>query len=388
MSKEQSASIAKNLTVNFNRKGDIALQAGALYAFFNASVQGTSRILQTMAKVDNGKLVITPLGKKIIRGGLLLGVIQAVMFAAAGYDDENPPQFVREKNIVIPLLNGKYLTVPMPLGFNLIPNLSRNITEWAMSGFKDTPKRIISLTEAVLTGLNPFGGGFSAQTLVPTVIDPVIALAENKDAFGRRIAKEDFSTLRETPGYLRTKDTATPWSKGISEFLNYASGGTKYMKGAFSPTPDQIDYLIGQATGGVGREVGKIAQTITSAATGEELPSTKIPLVSRFYGDTEESASQRNKYFTNLSRINAYAAEIKGRREHPGTGTVTEFIKDVPEARLVPLATSTYSAIQKLEKFKRQAIERDLPKERVRNIEKLIQERMKQFNKRVDSFRE
>ena len=386
LSKEKAASLAKNLTVNFNRKGDIALQAGALYAFFNASVQGTARILQTMTRIENGKLVITPLGNKIIRGGLLLGVVQAVALAAAGFDDDNPPQFVREKNIIIPLMNGKYLTIPMPLGFNLLPNLSRNVTEWGMSGFKNTPKRIISLLESVMTGLNPFGGGFSVQTLVPTVVDPLIALAENKDSFGRKIAREDFSDLRQTPGYLRTKDTATPWSKGLSEFLNYASGGTKYMKGALSPTPDQIDYLIGQATGGVGREIGKISQTISSTATGEELPSTKIPLLSRFYGDTEESASQSNKYYTNLSRINSYAAEIKGRIGHPGTGTVSEFIQDVPEARLVPLATATYSAIQKIEKLKKQAIERGLPKERIRQFEKLTQDRMKQFNQRVEAF--
>jgi len=388
LSKEKAASLAKNLTVNFNRKGDIALQAGALYAFFNASVQGTARILQTMTRIENGKIVITPLGKKIIRGGFLLGVVQAVALAAAGFDDDNPPPFVREKNIIIPLMNGKYLTIPMPLGFNLLPNLSRNITEWAMSGFKDTPKRTISLLESVLTGLNPFGGGFSVQTLVPTVIDPIVALYGNKDAFGRRIAKEDFSSLRETPGYLRTKDTATPWSKGLSEFLNYASGGTQHMKGAISPTPDQIDYLIGQATGGVGRELGKIAQTVSSTVTGEELPSTKIPLVSRFYGDTEEAASQSNKYYTNLSRINSYAAEIKGRRDKPGTGTVAEFIKDVPEARLVPLAKSTYSAIQEIEKLKKKAIERNLPKERIRQFEKLSQERMKQFNRRVDAFQQ
>jgi hypothetical protein len=41
MSKEQAASLAKNLTVNFNKKGQISNQMGAWYAFFNAAVQGT-----------------------------------------------------------------------------------------------------------------------------------------------------------------------------------------------------------------------------------------------------------------------------------------------------------------------------------------------------------
>ena len=384
----QAASIAKNLTVNFNRKGDNTLQTGALFAFFNASVQGTSRILQTMVKMENGKLVLTPAGKKVLYGGLLLGVMQAVALAAAGFDDDNPPQFVREKNLIIPLYGteGKYITIPMPLGFNLLPNLSRSITEWAMSGFKNTPKRVGALAESIMSSLNPLGGGFGVQTFIPTVADPFVALAQNKDAFGRRIAKEDFSSLRETPGYLRTKETATFWSKGISEFLNYASGGNQFTKGAFSPTPDQIDYLIGQATGGVGRELGKIAQTGTSAFTGEELPSSKIPVLGRFYGDTEETASQNNKFYANMTRINVYAAEIKGRRTTPNTGTVSDYIKETPEARLVPLATSTYNAIKNLNEQKKQAIKLNRPKERIRQLEKLAQERMRQFNRRVEAF--
>jgi hypothetical protein len=39
MSKEQAASLAKNLTVNFNKKGQISNQMGAWYAFFNAAVR-------------------------------------------------------------------------------------------------------------------------------------------------------------------------------------------------------------------------------------------------------------------------------------------------------------------------------------------------------------
>ena len=34
-------------------------------------------------------------------------------------------------------------------------------------------------------------------------------------------------------------------------------------RGMFSPTPDQLDYLIGQIAGGVGREALKIDQTLS-----------------------------------------------------------------------------------------------------------------------------
>jgi hypothetical protein len=120
LSKQRAASLAKNLTVNFNRKGQATTQAAALYAFFNASVQGTARTLETLAG---------PKGKQIIAGGVLLGVLQAMALAAAGFDDDEPPEFVREKNLIIPIGGKKYVTIPMPQGFLVLPNIGRIATE-------------------------------------------------------------------------------------------------------------------------------------------------------------------------------------------------------------------------------------------------------------------
>jgi hypothetical protein len=43
LSKQRAASIAKNISVNFNRKGQCGQQAEALRAFFNAAMQGTAK---------------------------------------------------------------------------------------------------------------------------------------------------------------------------------------------------------------------------------------------------------------------------------------------------------------------------------------------------------
>jgi DNA repair protein RadC/DNA-binding protein H-NS len=213
---QQAASLAKNLTVNFNRKGQIGRQAGALYAFFNAAVQGTARMLETLRG---------PAGKTIIGGGLLIGSAQAMLLAAFGFDEDEPPDFVKERNIVIPTGGGKYITVPMPLGYNVIPNTSRILTEWGLSGFKDTHKRVAQITGAALDMFNPIGNaGWSMQTLTPTVGDPLVALTENRDWTGKPIAKEDISNLDPTPGYSRSKETASYISKAMAKFLNFATG--------------------------------------------------------------------------------------------------------------------------------------------------------------------
>ena len=81
-------------------------------------------------------------------------------------------------------------------------------------------------------------------------------------------------------------------AKLIAKAIDTISGGTANQPAAWSPTPDQIDYVIGQLTGGVGREIGKLAQTIAATFTGDELTAHKIPLLGRLYGGTQGVSAQ------------------------------------------------------------------------------------------------
>lgn len=371
--KQKAASLAKNLTVNFNRKGDVATQMGALYAFFNASMQGTARMIETLKG---------PAGKKIIAGGLLLGSMQAALMAAAGFDDEEPPEFIRSKNIVIPTGDGDYIAFPMPLGFHVIPGVSRILTEWTLSGFKDTARRVTDLTGLFLDAFNPIGNaGWSAQTLAPTFADPIVALFENKDWTGKPISKEDIFSLRPTPGYTRAREGANVLSTSLAKFLNYASGGDEDRKGILSPTPEQIEYLVGQAFGGVGREAIKLATTVEKTATGEELPPYKIPLYGRFVGETKSSAAESNRFYKNMVKLNELQAVVDGRKERKEP--LGNFIRDNPEARLLPMANKTYKDVQALRKRRAALLERDAPRESIQAVEKQITRRMQVLNDRV-----
>lgn len=377
LSKQQAASLAKNLTVNFNRKGQVATQMGALYAFFNASMQGTARLAQTLTG---------PMGRRIITGGILLGSMQALLLASAGMGDDEPPEFVRERNLILPIGDGKYISLPMPLGFHVLPNLGRIPVEFVMSGFREPARRISDLVAIFADTFNPIGNaGLSLQTIAPTVVDPFAALAENKDWTGKPIAKMDMNANSPTPGHNRAKDTSTVWSKSIAEAINYLSGGTKYKPGVVSPTPDQIDYLIGQVTGGVGREAAKAEQTVTSTIfTGEELPLHKVPLVGRFVGDTKGQSAEGSKFYAALQRINEHENEIKGMRKDGRGAEIAGYIQDNPEARLMLYSNHVEREVQKLRAAKRDALERG-DEGRVRMIESALTAKMRAFNERVRS---
>jgi hypothetical protein len=373
LSKDQAASLAKNLTVNFNRKGQWSQTVGSMYAFFNASTQGTKRLFETMQG---------PAGRKIMAGGLALGTLQALALAAAGFDDDEPPEFLKSRNLIIPTGGGGYVMIPMPLGFNVIPNTSRMLTEFALSGGKKPGKKIVDFTAMIFGAFNPVGGS-GLQLIAPTVVDPIAALYTNKDAFGRPIFKEDRATA-PTPGYSRSRENATTFNKYVAEFLNFASGGTKYQKGYISPTADQLDYLVGQFTGGVGREIMKGVTTVQSTVTGEELPTYKIPLAGKIYGNTESPANIASKFYENVTMLSQHENEIKGRaknRENPAA-----YIRENPVSKLTDRANSLENEISALNKTRREMIERGISKERIKKIDERKTMLMRRFNDKVKEY--
>jgi len=388
MSKEQAASLAKNLTVNFNRKGAAGQQAGALYAFFNAAMQGTARMGQTLFTMEPGKPNTTRLsstGKRIVYGGILLGAIQALALAASGFDDKDPPEFLRERSLILPTrwsgIGPKkgYVSIPMPLGFHVIPGIGRHAAEFALSGFEKPQKRAISMISMFMDAFNPIGNaGLSGQTFAPTAFDPFVALWENKDWTGKPIART--SSNKAVPGHTQFKDTATAPAKWIAEAINLITGGNDYVAGVMSPTPDQIDYLFGQVTGGVGRELSKVEQTVKSLVTGEELPIFKIPLAGRFYGNADSQASQASAFYDNVDKLNELETEVKGMRKDGKAAEAVALIRSRPDAYMIQRANVAERQVQRLRREKRELIKNGADRSVVKAKEAQITETMRRLN--------
>ena len=382
ISRQQAASIAKNLTINFNRKGQVATQAGALYAFFNAAMQGSARIGQALFTMDGGDVKtirLSKTGKQGVLGGILLGTLQALALAAAGFDDEDPPEFVRERSLIIPIGGKSYVTIPMPLGLHVIPGLGRHAMEFALSGGKDPAKRLISVAGMFADAFNPIGNaGLSMQTLAPTVLDPLAALTENKDFTGKDIARKSMN--KAMPGHLQGKDTSTWLGKMIAEGINYLSGGNQYRAGVFSPPPDQIDYLAAQVGGGVWRELSKVEQTATTAASGEELAPDKVPLQGRFYGNAKSQASQATAFYAALDRLNALETEIKNMRKDGHWIEAGQLMRSRPDAPLIDVANTAERRVQELRRQKRELVRQGAERDVVRAKEEQITQVMQRFN--------
>jgi hypothetical protein len=306
ISRAKAADLAKDITVNFNRKGARSGFWASLYAFFNSAVQGTERTVRVLRG---------PTGKKILGAGVALGAMNAALgMLLLGDDWDEIPEFERAKHLILPLpwTEQKYVKIPYPLGYNAIPNAGRSVVEMAV--YRDRlGERGLALLGETLDAFNPISASTMVGMVMPSVLDPAVELASNQDAFGRPISKEDLSPLDPTPGFTRAREgTAGPF-KALAQGINAATGGDDYAPGLWSPTAEQISYVFGVATGGLGREVEKFVATGEATVKGDPLPPYKIPVVGRFYGEAGGDNVIRKQYFDAIREVNIAENQLKGR---------------------------------------------------------------------------
>ena len=296
---DQAASIAKNITVNFNRKGNHTGTLNSLYMFANAGIQGNIRMLQA---VKNSRRA------QVYAGGLMVaGMMMTALNIMLGGDDEETrkkryelvPEYERERSWIV-MLPGEddYVKAPLPIGPHIFFNVGRSLVEYAMLKDRSPLDAAASLVGSVLASMNPVGGGLPskdakgvAQMLTPSAVRPVTDMAVNQNFAGTPISKEPFGFGGyQKPAYTRTRDKTPEYWKDGAELLNDWTGGDEVRPGKVNITPEDLAYLVKSYT------VPGIAQALdkTGKVLGDpERDLTRLPGADRFYGKIDEVARDR-----------------------------------------------------------------------------------------------
>ncbi|HGF0172712.1 TPA: LPD5 domain-containing protein, partial [Escherichia coli] len=175
LSRQQAASLAKNMTVNFNRRGEQGALMNSLYMFANASIQGTANLVRTLGHLNGEGPLLERLRWKnlnvpqkialaAVGAGYLLGSLNR---SVAGEDDDGVnwydkvPSHVKERNLVImkSVFGGKageYWSIPLPYGYNVFFLLGHT-AEGVAAGDLTASRAAGNVVGGVLGAFSPVG---------------------------------------------------------------------------------------------------------------------------------------------------------------------------------------------------------------------------------------
>lgn len=253
MTAAQAASLAKNLTVNFNRRGEWGAAINSLYLFFNASVQGSAVIIGAA----RSKRV-----QKLLAGIVVAGAVVELMNAMLSGDDDDGEAyydkisaFEKSRNLILMLPggNGKHLKIPLPYGYNAVFGLGRGAAEIARRGGEGARGSIADMLTTVIDAFNPIGGTESLLNFIsPTIGDPLVDLFRNRDFADRPIMPEQNPFGPPEPDAQRYFGSVAPHWKAVTDFLTMASGGDDVVPGEIDVSPETLEYMQGFVLGAAG----------------------------------------------------------------------------------------------------------------------------------------
>lgn len=317
--KARSAYDAKEITVNFNRKGaggktygfkstdkrveDAAKAFGVTSQilgegriFFNATVQAIATTFKNFQNADGSlnkgyiarwaaKYALPP-----FMFGLALPAINKALAAALGGDGDDDPyanlaEWTRRKNICIYIGNNNFITIP--IGQELAAFLALGDIAAGNLYAKNIKPVDRSWDDEILGVMNTFSpvdidtkitkGGITEDPVDEVVgrtfstLAPLVAVGQNLGWTGRPIYREDkFQNDQYTPEYQMVYQSTNPVLVNASKLLHELGGGDDITRGKLEVNPAIIQYLWEQYTGGPGKvfsntiSIGKDAKDLLS----------------------------------------------------------------------------------------------------------------------------
>lgn len=309
LSEAEAAMIAKNLTVNFNIRGAKSVELNMWYMFAKASINGTARMFRA---AKNPKV------RKIMGGMVVVGfLLDALARGLAGDDDEDGEndydqlaEYTKANNWVFWVAD-RPVTVPQSYGLNFFPNIGRKVSQLIFQKNYHAPTAAQEILQIALNAYSPIGaGGSLLQTAAPTIADPFIQLAENKNFAGQPIYKSQTGFGPAKPEYQMGFKSSSIMSKAITEWLNENSGGNAERPGMINMNPSVLDFAVASIFGGAGKTYSQAISYPMKLVSDKEIEAREIPFVNIFLSAKPQQQAQR-KYYDALKQVQTVAAEAK-----------------------------------------------------------------------------
>lgn len=324
-----SVTDAKEITVNFNRKGSGGLGASLFnfcYLFFNASIQSAANFGKLLVKHPKKSAIALTLFSS---AGFLVPMLNMAIKAMFSDDEDDNsywdlPEWIRRNNIVlyVPWTESGYLTIPVPHELRPFYGMGE-IAFSCLMGKEDVEdglkKASLGFTQIIPLDFTGNGGNFWVN-ITPTIAQPIAQIITNKDYFGKPIYKKNDWNER-SPEWTKAYKSTTPWLIDATKWLNEISGGDNVKKGKIDLNPALIEHIFESYTGGAGKTLNNAQKTFAMLWNEDLREWRNVPIIGSFYRTTEEqtAGSQINReYYEAVEEmkdvqhlVNGYKRELR-----------------------------------------------------------------------------
>jgi N12 class adenine-specific DNA methylase len=328
---------AKEISVNFNKKGSGAKFMGAVgqtktgniaafvsglgrsgYVFWNAALQGATNFgRQTMQHPKKALVGMAAM--------FLLGVLTAGFGGGDGDDDDdknsyyNLPEYVRRSNIVfrMPWMKEQWISIPLPVEYRSMYGMGELMTSVISGKEHYTGGEIANQIAGQMSQMLPIDfmeGGGSFKAFVPSAVKPYAEVMTNKGWTGMPLYK-DTPYNQDMPEWTKAYKSANKYLVGLSKTLNDISGGDAYTKGLVDINPAKVEYLLNGYFGGVSTTIDKLTKTGETILGDREYDPRSFLILNRLVKNGDERTENRainNEYF----RLKEEHDKLKARLKH------------------------------------------------------------------------
>ena len=300
---------AKEITVNFNKKGSGGLGADFMnfcYIFFNAAIQSMANFGRLMYHHPAKTMAALTLFSS---AGFIVPMLNLALIAASGGDDDDDdntywdlPEWVRRSNIVlyIPFTEKGFITIP--LSHELRPFYGMGEIAFSCLMRKESPEEALKKAAAGFSGMSPVdltgNGGNIAVNMTPTIGQPFAQIIANTDYFGKPIYRRyDWNEL--DPEWTKAYKGTSSWLVDGTRWLNEFTGGDNVESGTIDWNPAIIEHLFEGYFGGMGKTLNKAQKTLEMMWNEDMREWRNVPVMSSFYqdGDVRTAGSQLNREY-------------------------------------------------------------------------------------------
>ena len=313
-----AATLAKDLTVNFNRKGEASSAIDSLYLFFNAAIQGNVNIKNAiMAGGSAGKagmaIATATAARKVAMGMVAFGFMRTIAnVMLAGEDDDEEPKYadynshLLSSTMAITFADEAY-GVPLAYGWGYFDNFGRIVAEQFMD-VKTPAEGAVDLYKATAHHFSPrdlhavnseddvIAQGWQAFSgLLPDVALFGTEQAMNVNFFGSPIVLP--TPYTDDPASSVGKRGTLESFKWFAQTVNSITGGSMETKGLIDMSPDRLQHMFDFMLGGLGRFGTDAVDTAQKTVIPEgELKESDLPVLRKFAFNPSEYNDQFRYY--------------------------------------------------------------------------------------------